>query len=79
MLFIDSTIFWGGFFIFFGVAIILKAIFKIDIPLVKIVLGIFCLYCGLALLLDQKMLPPFGEKCFKVNVDFNRSKSEKKN
>ncbi len=51
--FLFSRLFWGGIIILFGLSIILNAVFKINIPLFKIVLALFIIYFGVNMLLGS--------------------------
>lgn len=48
--FIFSGLFWGSILILIGASIIIKAVFKIDIPVVRIIFALIIIYLGLRLL-----------------------------
>ena len=45
-----GSIFWSSFFILIGLSIALKAIFGIDIPVIKLFIAVFFIYIGLTIL-----------------------------
>ena len=47
---LSNGLFWGFILILLGISVIIKAIFKIDIPLVKIIFALLLIYWGLKLL-----------------------------
>ncbi|URA10166.1 LiaF domain-containing protein [Thermospira aquatica] len=46
-------VFWGVLFILFGLSLILKSFFNIDLPLFRIGLAIFLIYLGLGLIFQS--------------------------
>ena len=44
---------WGVFILLVGVALIIKVIFNVDFPVVKIFLGLFLVFLGLKVLLTK--------------------------
>ena len=50
MNFIFSNLFWGILLIIFGLSIVLKALFKIDIPIFRIIIALILIYFGLKML-----------------------------
>lgn len=48
--FLFSGLFWGIVVVFIGVSIIVKAVFKIDIPVFRIIFGLLLLYWGVRIL-----------------------------
>lgn len=48
--FLFTGLFWGIVVIFIGISIILKATFKIDIPVFRIIFGLILLYWGVRIL-----------------------------
>ena len=46
----NSGIFWGIFIIAFGVVMIIKHLFSLDIPVVKIMFGVFLILLGFSVL-----------------------------
>lgn len=65
----DSGLFWGLLLIIIGVSLILKVVFQIDFPVVKILLAFFFIYLGLRILFGN-----FGASVFKTgpnDVAFN--------
>lgn len=57
--FLFSPVFWGSVIVLFGLAIILKAVFHIDLPLFRICFGIVLIYIGVRILAGGKMTPGF--------------------
>lgn len=51
--FIFSRLFWGGIIILFGLSIILNAVFKINIPLFKIIFALLIIYFGVTMLVGS--------------------------
>lgn len=51
--FLFSRLFWGGIIILFGLSIILNTIFKINIPLFKIVFALLLVYFGVTMLVGS--------------------------
>lgn len=52
MRFLSSGVFWGAMIILFGFGILLKAIFHINIPFFKILLGIIIICFGISIILE---------------------------
>ncbi len=50
MSFVFSSIFWGLLIILFGISIIIKAVFKIDIPIFRMVFALLLIYWGVKLM-----------------------------
>jgi predicted membrane protein len=46
------NLFWGGILILWGITLVLKALFKIDIPFFRILLAAILIYFGLKLLIS---------------------------
>jgi predicted membrane protein len=53
-------IFWGVFFILLGLSVILKAVFHIDIPLIRILFALFLIYMGIRMLVGWKGCCPWN-------------------
>ena len=47
-----SSLVWGIFVVLIGLSIIAKAVFGLDVPIIKIALGCFFIYVGLNIMLD---------------------------
>ncbi len=47
-----SSLVWGVFIVMIGLSIIAKAVFGLDIPVIKIALGCFFIYLGLNIMFD---------------------------
>jgi hypothetical protein len=45
--------FWGVFLIVMGVAIVLKVLLKVEIPLVRLFIALVLIYAGIGMLLDK--------------------------
>ncbi|MEA1973180.1 MAG: LiaF-related protein [Candidatus Cloacimonadota bacterium] len=69
MSFIANSYFWGFILILLGISMIIKTVFKISIPLVRILFALFIIYLGLKMLMgsfgfsNNSVL--FSEKSFK--------------
>lgn len=50
MSFLSSAAFWGAIIILFGLSIILKEIFHVHIPLVRIIFGLILVYWGVKMI-----------------------------
>jgi hypothetical protein len=50
MSFLSSAVFWGAIIILFGLSIILREIFHIHIPFVRIIFGFILLYWGIKMI-----------------------------
>ena len=50
MSFISSAVFWGAIIILFGLSIILREVFHIHIPFVKIIFGFILIYWGVKMI-----------------------------
>ncbi len=48
--------FWGSFFILFGASIIIKEVFKIDLPVGKMFFALFLMLIGLNMLIDNSLI-----------------------
>lgn len=53
---ISSGVFWGVFLILIGLSIIVKILFNIDIPVFRIVIGLFLVYFGLQVIFGSNFL-----------------------
>ena len=69
MHFLFGSLFWGVILILFGLSMVLKAFFKIDIPIFRIVFAIIIIYWGLKLLFGG-----FGFSHHENTVIFNNAK-----
>lgn len=49
--FIFNEVFWGVFLILLGAAVIIKVVFNINIPVIRIVLAFFLIYLGIRLMI----------------------------
>ncbi|MBN2699705.1 MAG: hypothetical protein JXR52_12840 [Bacteroidales bacterium] len=52
-----AGLFWGVFILLLGIALIIKVIFNIDFPVIKILFGLFLIFLGLKLLFGRSFLP----------------------
>ncbi len=50
MSFVSSAAFWGGIIVLFGLSIILREVFHIHIPFVKIIFGFILIYWGVKMI-----------------------------
>ncbi len=73
MHFLFGGLFWGILLVLLGLTIILKAVFKIDIPLFRMVFALLIIYWGLKLLFGGSFLGSSGN-----TVIFSESKIESK-
>lgn len=75
----DGSFFWGNLLILIGIALLLKAIFKLDIPIFKIALGCFLIYSGLVLLFETKFdfVQKIKHKKIHFKIDFNDVNNDK--
>ena len=68
MRFLSSGIFWGFIVILFGVGILLKSVFHINIPFFKIFVGIVVILFGISIIFDavkfKKIEAVFGDYNF---------------
>ncbi len=71
MHFLFSGVFWGLILILLGISMILKIVFKVDIPLFRIVIALILIYWGLKLLFGISL----GKKS-EGNIIFNRGTIE---
>lgn len=53
MNFLSSGLFWGLILVLLGLSVILKSVFHINIPLIKILLAILLIYWGITLLIGK--------------------------
>lgn len=60
--FLFSPLFWGIVIVVFGLAVILKAVFHIDLPLFRIFFGLILVYVGVRILVGGKFHPGFTTK-----------------
>lgn len=51
MNFLFSGLFWGLILVLIGISVIIKAVFKIDIPIVRLIFALILIYFGLKMLL----------------------------
>ncbi|MEX0940782.1 MAG: hypothetical protein WDZ41_05465 [Candidatus Babeliales bacterium] len=52
MNFLFSGFFWGAFLILLGSSIIIKAIFGIDLPIIRPLIAVFLIYLGISIILS---------------------------
>lgn len=75
MRFLSSGVFWGFIVVLFGISILLRAIFHINIPFFKIILGIIVICFGISIIFEglnfSKNNSVFG------TYNFNSAKVEK--
>jgi len=50
MNFLSSSVFWGVVVVMFGLSLLFKAVFNVDIPVFRVVLGLIVVYIGLRVL-----------------------------
>ncbi len=67
MPFLFSGLFWGVMLVLFGLSMILKAAFNLDIPIFRIVFALILIYFGMKLLL--------GRQAFKSESNFSMFRS----
>ena len=67
MPFLFSGLFWGVMLVLFGVSMILRAVFNLDIPVFRIVFALVIIYFGVKLLV--------GRQAFKGENNFSMFKS----
>lgn len=72
MNFLFGGLFWGALLVLIGLSMILKAFFKIDIPVVRLIFAIIIIYWGLQLLFGTR----FSRKS-ENNVIFDNAAFEK--
>ena len=75
---LSNGLFWGFILILLGISVIIKAIFKIDIPLVKIIFALLLIYWGLKLLFGFSFHSHSEENIVfqKSQITASKSKSE---
>lgn len=52
---INSTLLWGAFFIVLGISIMVKAIFGIDLPILRLAFALFLIYFGFSIITGGKI------------------------
>ena len=70
---LTPTLFLGTFFIAWGISMILKTMFGIDLALGKTVIAIFLIYVGMAILLKPKSIFTFKKTFVYTNSDGNKT------
>lgn len=68
MRFLSSGIFWGFVIILFGIGILLKSVFHINIPFFKILIGIIVILFGISIIfnaINSRKTAVFGDYNFK--------------
>ncbi len=55
---IDSLTFWGVFLIVVGIALLVKVIFNIDFPVLKVIAGLFFILLGLKIMFGNSLIWP---------------------
>lgn len=66
--FLTGAFFWGIVLILFGISIILKALFHIDIPVVKVLVAMFLIYLGITILVGKNfMIRDKSDAVFEAN------------
>ncbi len=66
------AIFWGLFLIFIGFALIIKYVFDLDIPVVKIVIALFFISIGIKLLIGKTKFFHTSQK--ETDIIFNETR-----
>lgn len=56
-----SGLIWGIIIIFIGLSIIIKVVFNVNFPILKILIGLFFIYLGLKIIFDIPNLGSFGK------------------
>jgi predicted membrane protein len=69
MSFLSSAAFWGVIIVLIGLSIILREVFHINIPFIRIAFGILLIYWGVKMISGG-----FGRKWSRGDVVFNESK-----
>ncbi|MGC8764518.1 MAG: hypothetical protein ACP5QT_01350 [Brevinematia bacterium] len=75
--FLWNGIFWGVVLIIFGLSVILKAVFHIDIPVFRLFVAFIFIYIGVKIIIGDKIIKPkaterdviFSEGEFKYNSE----------
>lgn len=52
-----AGLFWGAFLLIMGIALIIKVVFNVDFPVVKILVGLFLIFLGLKVLFGRFGMP----------------------
>ncbi len=60
--FLWNGVFWGIVLLLFGISIIIKAIFNIDIPIFKFLLAFLFIFIGIKILVGDKIKPVQSNK-----------------
>ena len=56
LMFLFSGVFWGCFIVLLGVAVVLKAVFHIDLPIFSIFWGLFLVAVGVSLIMGGRLV-----------------------
>ncbi len=70
---LTPTLFLGTFFVAWGISMILKTMFGIDLALGKTVIAIFLIYIGMAILVGPKPFFKFKKTFVYTNSDGNKT------
>lgn len=65
------ALFWGLFLIFIGFALIIKYVFNLDIPVVKLVIALFLIFIGIKLLVGRTKFFHVSKNIGETDVIFN--------
>lgn len=71
------AIFWGLFLIIIGFALIIKYVFDLDIPVVKIVIALFLIFLGIKLLVGKTRFVHISHK--ETDIIFSETRLNGKN
>ena len=52
-----AGLFWGAFLVLLGVSLVIKVVFNVDFPLVKIAIGAFFIFLGVKVLFGKVLIP----------------------
>jgi len=74
--FIFSSVFWGIVVVLFGLSIIAKAVFHLNIPVFSILLGIFFIYLGISFITGWKIHGSAGAKTVFAEAEVSASPGE---
>jgi len=69
MNFLISGVFWGAMLVLLGISMIIKTVFKIDIPILRLIFALIIIYWGVKLLFGTSM-----KKSDENNVIFDNAR-----
>jgi len=73
----SSAVFWGVLIIIFGLSIILKEVFHINFPFLRVIFGIFLIFWGIKVISGSSWKNKNEDSAIFTSANMNYDKSKK--